>query len=723
MDRIKNRRLIRRIFVFLLAFTLLTGCGAMDIGSNLTEDDGSESIELLDPVGTVMRYEKAELRELSRVSTYQGVVCPDTVEYSYESDQPFGMYRALPGDEVKAGDLLFDGDVDGFNDSIDEIEEANATLLDDYTNYAADYAIDLAKAKKSEFEAASAYMSVKNNEPPEDAPYYAGWAKSTQPLESRYRQAKEAREKMEQSNVEKQQMFDLEYAYNEKRISRINEKKERAGVRATSDGEVVAANYYLPGDQVPQGSNIIAVGDPTQKEIICEYVSKSIVNKAASIYAIVDGKRYDVDYVNMEPEEYRRLKKLNDDVYTTFKIADSSNDIRLGQYAVIVVVEKSIPNALCVPKGAVNKDDNGFFVYKYEDGDSVYTPVQTGESDSGFTEITSGLTEGDKVVYDAAYNIGTKTEKIKRGDVSAEFNQDGYLMYPSAKWVTNPGKNGTCYLKELCVSDYEQVTEGQTVAIVEILSDTTEIERIKRKIQRQNERIADLYTLRSETYNKDELESIDRNIKDRNRAIESLNKQLDKLAVYSGTVELKAPCSGIVIQRTKYKNGEIIAYKEKLVQIADDDTCYIAVDDKGGQLSYGQDATVTIKDQNGKATELDGRVVTLNPFGLTKNMRLGMAIIKVDSEKIRETIGSGSDNTGGYWYRMRFNVKVKTKEMSNVLLIPQSSAYKTGNDTYVRIKDEDGLTKLVRFIAGGSDNGNYWVAYGDITEGMEICLE
>lgn len=723
MNTLRNKKRLIKLISLILLMTALSGCSGISMGEEPTDDDGSKEIELIEPVGTVMRYEKAEYRELSRVSTYQGVVCPDTVEYSYESDQPFGNYVALPGDPVKTGDILFNGNTDGYDDQIDDIEEENATLLDDYANYMADYSIDLAKAKKSEFEAASAYMSMKNNEPSEDAPYYAGWAKGVMPLENRYKQAKEAREKMEQSFVERQQLFDLEYSYNEKRISRINEKKDRAGVKSTKDGVVVAANYYLSGDQVPQGSNIIAVGDPSDKEIICEYVSKSIINKAAAVYAVIDGKRYDVQYVNMEPEEYRRLKKLNDDVYTTFKIAADTDEISLGQYAVIVVLEKKIENVLCVPKDAVNKDDTGFFVYKYEDGDSVYTPVQTGESDSGFIEITSGLTEGDKVVYDAPYNIGTKTTTVKKGDVGSEFNQAGYLMYPAAYWVENPGKNGTSYLTEILVSDYEQVTEGQTVAKVEIVSDTIEIERIQRKIQRQTERIADLYEKRATTYNKDELESIDRSIKDRNRTIESLNKQLNKLAGYTGVVELKAPCDGIVVQRTKLKAGEIIGYKEKLVQIASDDSSYIALDDKGGLLSYGQKAVVTVKDQTGKATELDGEVVSLNPYGLTKNMRTGMALVKVNPEQLNAITGSGSGMNNGFWYRLRLNVSIPTKSMKDVLLIPQSAAYKTGNDTYVRVKDEEGMTKLVRFIAGGSSNGNYWVAYGDITEGMEICLE
>ena len=87
----------------------------------------------------------------------------------------------------------------------------------------------------------------------------------------------------------------------------------------------------------------------------------------------------------------------------------------------------------------------------------------------------------------------------------------------------------------------------------------------------------------------------------------------------------------------------------------------------------------------------------------------------------RMTGGGGSDNSNGYWYRVRFSVKAVTRKMDNVILIPKTSVYKTGNDTYVITRDDDGTTRLVRFVAGGSDNANYWVAYGDVTEGMSIC--
>ena len=87
-----------------------------------------------------------------------------------------------------------------------------------------------------------------------------------------------------------------------------------------------------------------------------------------------------------------------------------------------------------------------------------------------------------------------------------------------------------------------------------------------------------------------------------------------------------------------------------------------------------------------------------------------------------DVTGSNSDN--GYWSRSRFGVEVTARHAKDVVLIPKKAVYtSSNNETFVIAKKPDGSTRLVRFVAGGSDAANYWAAYGDVTEGMEICSE
>ena len=714
---------------------LLAGCSSFLPWDNATEEsaeesgdendaasDGSaEDVELIEPAGSEPGIAAAAFRNIYSTQVYQGVVSPDIVTYSYESEQDFGGFLLLPGDEIKAGDSLFMGNTFALDDSIDEIAETNSKLLRDHNDQVSDAAIDITKAKLNEFEAASAYQDACANAPDEKSDAYAGWSKGVMPLESRYKSAKAARENAEEALKKSSELFDLEYAYNEKRISRLEEEKAKSGRTSTEDGVVAGIIGYLPGDYIAPGTDIMAVGNPDDKEIISEYIPQGLINKCEEVYALIDGVRYEVVYEPMDATEYKRLKTRDNDVYTTFKLTGADN-VPLGRYAVIVVVESRESNALCVPKDAVIKDESGTYVYLYKDSDSVYTPVKTGVSDSAYTQILSGISEGDEVVYDNDLKKGEKTAQITKGESHTDFSIDGRLYYPGTQWVMNPAKYGTGYLQEILVNKYEQVTEGQVLARIEIVADTIEIDRLKRKIERQNERIADLNKVRNKTYDKDSLESLDRSIRDRQRTIEELNRSLSKISQYVGVVELKAPYDGLITDLCEIKEGEIIYYRQKLVQIASDDSCFIEIEDRGGVLAYGNECEVTFKD--GAVTKTStGTVVTAGMTCLPGIMRTGQTLIRLSREDMDSLISHGSDNEGGYWSRIRFNIKSSTKSMNDVLLIPKSAVTRIGNDTFVSVSDDSGRLSLIRFVAGGTDTSNYWVAYGDVSEGMTVCYD
>lgn len=193
--------------------------------------------------------------------------------------------------------------------------------------------------------------------------------------------------------------------------------------------------------------------------------------------------------------------------------------------------------------------------------------------------------------------------------------------------------------------------------------------------------------------------------------------------MYSGIIELTAPYDGIVTATTDIKDGSLIGYREGIIQIAPDESSYIIVEDKEGLLSYGNEMTVTFKNSNGQSFPMTGMVANLSPYATSKDLRTGYSIIKISDEDREALSAAGSDLSNGYWSRNRYDVSGSIRSMDNVLLVPKNAVYKSGNDTYVITKDENGLAKPVKFVAGGSDNANYWVAYGDIKEGMEICLE
>ncbi len=686
------------------------------------QDDISD-IELLEPVGVTTNYDVAQFRNIYKAQVFSCVVSPAVTEFEYTTDAPFEKYEKMPGEEVASGDNLVSGDTSKLNEEYEQLAEDIADKTRDYDDEISDLQEDLYDAKKNEYELSVAYMDSYNQKPEENSPGYDMWAQLNLPAEAAYKEAVTAREKIEQSIKEKEELFALEKEYDQGCLQRTAEKINESKISSNMEGTVVAINWYSQGDYIQKNSNVVAVGDINQKVLHTEYVSKSTISKAEDVYALIDGKRYEVTYEIMEKEEYARLKKLNDVVYTTFYLNDQENEIPMGKFATLVVVEETRKNTLAVLSDALQKNGSDYYCYLFDGTDSVMQSVTTGLSDGVYTEIVSGLENGDMVLTNKAITAKGKTGTLEKGSVSAEYSGTGFLFYPSTEWMVNPAKTGTFYIREICVEQYQQVEAGQALAKIEVMSDEIGIARIERKIQRQQERLDRLLVKKSKIYSDEVDRSLERAIRSRQKAIADLSEDLDKLTKYSDEIVLTAPYDGIITGITSLKEGDLISYNQKLVQISDQTLCYIIVEDKEGQLSYGNEATITYIGENSIKKSITGTVVSANKTALSKQLGTDYALILISEEDIGEIAKLGSAiNSGGNWSRSRFDIKVEIRGVDDVVLVPKQAVTIVNQKTYVKVKGETGNITYVSFIAGGSDQQNYWVVEG-LSEGMEICLE
>jgi HlyD family secretion protein len=103
--------------------------------------------------------------------------------------------------------------------------------------------------------------------------------------------------------------------------------------------------------------------------------------------------------------------------YATIVLNESDPRLKDGQTAQAKVITKTVPNALRVPANAVRPDPNGTVVsIPGPDGKPVPTPVTTGVQGDEFTEITSGLQEGQDVVLpQATVNATGGSAENRRG--------------------------------------------------------------------------------------------------------------------------------------------------------------------------------------------------------------------------------------------------------------------------------------------------------------------
>jgi len=699
---LKDKKKISRILTIGICLSMLTGCG-----SSALETNSDEEITLIEPASGIPSYVAADYRTLYDVDVYSAILNPGVTEYAYESSQSFGGYGHVIGDEVSAGDCIIYGSTEDIDERIEELNKTIEEAEKSYNTKLSDLKYDLQQSRKSESEKGT----LSNSFDSDYVPLY---------IQGDYKRAALASKRIEEQILETKEQYSAQKAHYDRLMNILLSEKGDVQVSSDTSGVVVAEGEYQIGESISQGKRVCAVTTPGVYKFDTEFVNAGILRKAEDIYAVVNGKRYEVTPVIIEGKEYEQLTKANGSVYSSF-ILEEDCGLEYGTYGVIVIENKVHKDVLAVPNDAIHRDGGNAFVNVYENGTITKTEVKAGMKDGMYTEILSGIEANTLVLSDGTPTDTKSTKTISYGSVSADFSETGYLYCPSMSWVSNPSKNGSVYLKEFLVDEYEQVEKGQVVAKLEVVPDSVNIQRLKRQIQRATERKAVLEDEAAHDYSTEvNIERV-RSIRSYAETIEKTQKELDEIEKYSGEVELVSSFTGMVVRRADLKAGDLLYYKQPLVMLCDYSECFIIVEDKEARLGYGNAVTVSFNGLDSSKQYLDGTVVTANKTALSSDLLSEYAMIALSDEDMQNLITVGSAHGDSGWYRTRFTVECKVRSEDNVLTVPKNVVKESGGSTYVRVKTEDGV-KYVSFVAGGSDLTNYWVVEG-LSEGMQVCSD
>lgn len=716
----RHKRILAAVLSSALLAASLAGCG--EGPGALRKDD----MELLEPAGVGEACEAAVRRNLYDAKVYGGTVCPYTEEYSLGRTMQFDSYAALPGDYVKKGQVLIRSNTEDLSDRIEKQEKWLAENEENHQEYLKEMNETLEKYRADEKFWGQAVENWAKEKPEGDDEFYQKWSEDARFYDSRYRNALIGRQKTEEAIRQKSELYEMDQEYNRLLLSRLRRERNESTVLSGMKGVVLNIQFLDQDAWMFADYPMVAVADPDRKCVKCDYVSKNDINTAERLYAMIDGRAYEVEYEPMETEEYNRLAEKNGKVYTTFYLPEEAADTELGKYVAIVLVRESRENVLTVPQEALMKGEDGSYVYRMEGEEKIYTPVRVGMQDGLYSEILSGLEEGDKVMVSVEAKAADKTAKLASGTVSYEFSGSGFLAYPVQEWICNPVEHGTTYLVENRINLYKQVKKGDVLAVIRVKPDEVELARRERSLQRERERLSKLHKeYENDRDNKYYLESVEA----WEKTIADLEKLISEMKADYARTEIIAPYDGIITdvssdlwQRT-LKEGDLLQNGKQLFVLSKQDTNVIYVEDPNSLLTYGHKAAVTYSSAGGGRKTVEGEVVSLNQASIGRELagEDSYALIKVPAEAIGDMVGSvySSDN---WWSRSQCDVTVATRSMENVVLVPKRAVTLKAGSTYVRVKQEDGSVLYQSFIAGGSDNTNYWVAEG-LTEGMEVCLE
>lgn len=717
----------------------LAGCGQ----DQDAEQWKPEDVTLLEPVGVTAAYETAARRNLYDVETYYGLVCPYIEEYELDGDLTFDSYDALPGDPVKKGDTLLHADYEDIDRQIESWEERIAEMDEEYRKFLEQDETSREKPLEDQSVFGKALENFAN--PPEEYlpdgvtvnPAYEAWKKNYDDpawgyasCERKYRQAVQKLLELDEAKKERTELYGLDREYSLLRLERLKEDKRTQSLRSGMDGYVAGlsrgwgayeteADMLLRGMQAPSRVPLVAVCDPGRLEIRSQYLARSAYQNAEDVYAVVDGKRYEVAYTPYEtPEEYERKKEENGGtVYGVFYPVGDTQGLTMGAYALVVVKNQTRENVVTVPTDALVQEGKEYYAYVLDDSGYVYTRVEVGISDSMYTEIVSGLQEGDRVRTDKAVTAGAETVKVTKGKLCSQVETTGTIRYPDTEWVVNPIKYGTCYFMESFVHERQAVKKGDVLAEIRVVPDQAGLERNEMRLKREKERLQDLVSQGGEEENEDAVLA-------KREEISELEELLADMRADAATTKILAPRDGII--RTvagSYTENTLLFQDQQLFQISDQRVMYLDVTNSGDQLTYGNTVTVQYKDKDQASKTAQGQVVTAGAMSLSGNMYTQRVLVKLPQEDF-VAMAEVAEGRNDYYYvpDTKFKVTAQVRVMDNVLLVPKKAVTVVGKNCYVKVRLETGEIQYRSFLSGGSDDSNYWALEG-LTEGMELCLD
>ena len=200
-------------------------------------------------------------------------------------------------------------------------------------------------------------------------------------------------------------------------LDNLNKQLEDCTVKAPASGVVTAVNVKV-GDTNTPGAAIVTIEDTSSFKITVS-VDESDINKLeegmkATVTTTATGDEQIEGTVSRVVKVKGTSTPEGADTGYTVEVTISNPNVLIGMTAKVKIVIADRGVQLAVPYDSIRYDDNDKpYVLlskdsKEEEGKSVATrcDVELGEEVDYYTEIKSGLKEGDKIVYDETIEAG-----------------------------------------------------------------------------------------------------------------------------------------------------------------------------------------------------------------------------------------------------------------------------------------------------------------------------
>lgn len=327
---------------------------------------------LADSVKVVYDTVPVERGDVTATLVYSSYVVPVQVDAAF--DEVSGTVAEVfvkPGDMVEQGDPLLVLDTEALSERLAAARESLAELEDTGARERRLLEIDFELAKLDYEEAAEA----------DPASVTAALAE----LEVRRRQA---------SLDSYDEQFSRSLASARESVDTLQTELDDSTLRAPVSGEVLSV-YTSAGSQAASSTTLVSISDGDDRCLVCD--SSERFPAGATFSMVADGTEYALVRWEYTDREAAAFDAAGENAPPRFVRADGGELPAFGEFVQLRVVREHSPNTLRIPANALWRDSGLTYVYTVENGEKVYTEVETGAESDAYIEILSGLEEGDEV--------------------------------------------------------------------------------------------------------------------------------------------------------------------------------------------------------------------------------------------------------------------------------------------------------------------------------------
>lgn len=724
-ENIKRKKFISACLIFglLLAQTVgFSGCG---------EQQEEEQITLVEPEGNVTGTEPVRRRTIYNAEVYEAQVDPHVEEYSYDQSRTFLSAEVNIGDTVKAGDVLYRTDWSPYARQIEQLEERCAALTKSYEEYRKDMEETIGTQRltleKWEQEIEEHYVT----EPEPGTKEHGVWQNEKNVFTGQYNKAELDLRMSEEALRQRRELYELDYNYYMSQIGELRKVNEDGLIRSTIDGQVVSLLMADEGQYIYEGRTVAAVADMNFKIFVCDGLEKSKIATIKDSYAFFNGKRYQADYYE-EGSYYERPVSGTPINRSAFILRDPDNEVPVGSYGRFVLFTRLREQALVVPNEALHINGKDRYVSVFENGKTVSKTVKTGITDGFYTEILSGVEEGEILVIDRSDPVAVNTYELKEGEVFMNYSATGLYLDLDTESISSGVVNGDIYFDEWVQTEYNtRVEAGTLIARIHVVGDEQKLAEMETELKREKERLADLIAddLKNDSSANKET------IKSRQEKIDELEEQVAKLKKDYNTTEVRTDKAGFLHSFSKWvydqetktsreiKPGDLKEW-DTFGWISQETHGYIYLKDNPTYGRLGYNTVLTLNYPSGNGEKYEDAYAEVSVINID-----GQQAVLLDEKILKD-----------WWYKptdgRTISVKKspsltgKIKEVKNVVLLPteviKTSTLKN-NFCYVNVLQDDGTICPTPVLVGGKYIDEklktyYWVVEG-LSEGMTVCWE